>query len=147
MNNRIVTKTKQGYKLKSMNVHIRKRRGTDNWEIAIYMPEKKRYKIESAHTNDLDEAIMLAHSKAAEVKFAEAHGIDLFPHKVSEVMPDFNLYIDNRGAGGTETKPMAGLYKKIAKNHILNYFGDMSLSKITQNTVNNYFMNMSSRTI
>ena len=103
------------------------------------MPEKKRYKIESAHTDDLDEAIMIAHSKAAEVKFAEAHGIDLFPHKVKDIMPDFYKYIEGRVVGGTETKPMAGLYIKIAKNHILSYFGNMSLAKITQHSVNNYF--------
>ena len=83
MNHKMVRETKQGYKLTNMNVHIRRRAGTENWEIAIYMPEKKRYKIESAHTSNLDDAILMAVSKAREIKFAQAHGIDLFPIKVN----------------------------------------------------------------
>ena len=138
MNKRIV-QTKQGFKLTGTDVHIRRRTGTDNWEIAIYRPELRTYKTCSTKTSDLDEAVEIAQSKATEIKFAKEHGIDLFPKKTSEVISAFNEYIRSREVTDNETVHMANLYINTARKHLLPYFGTNGISTINQSAINTYY--------
>ncbi len=132
-------KTKQGFKLSGTNIHIRKRYGTVNWEIAIYMPEYRRYKNISTHTSDIEEAKFIAYKQAAELEFAAKHGIDVFPKKVEEIANSFIEYIEKRTIVGQETTHMSKIYIRNTRIYIIGYFGQLSINAFNQQAVNNFF--------
>ena len=137
---RNLRETKQGYKIVGTNVHIRKRTGTNNWEIAVYVPERRGYKIISSKTDDLDDAIELGKAKATELAVLKEHGIDPFPRRTSEVIDAFIEWIDGRVKTKNETDHMAKVYKKLAKTHLMIFFGKMGISKINQAVVDKFFV-------
>ena len=136
-----LTKTKQGFKLTGTNIHIRKRYGTVNWEIAVYMPEYRRYKNISTHTNDIEEAKLIAYKQAAEMEFAAKHGIDIFPKKVEDVANSFITYIEKRAEINQETIHMSKIYIRNTRIYIIGYFGKLSINSFNQQAVSQFFSN------
>ncbi|MEI6558084.1 MAG: site-specific integrase [Rhodospirillaceae bacterium] len=130
---------RKGYRIKGTGITLRKREGINNWEVAIYFKDEKKNKVLSTGTPVLDEAIMFARTKAVELETLRRCNVDIFPKKFSDVATEFGKYLDARLKINKETTRMVKFYNDLLKNHLLKYFGDMSVASIRQQSLDEYY--------
>ncbi len=129
---------RNGYKIKGTNVTVRTRPDVKNWEVCIYFKEKRKYKIYSSHTENLDEAIVFGLRKEAELQFKQEHGIEIFPANFEKVAMEWIKYLRQREENGSQSSSVLVIYESIIRNHMIPFFGGMSINSIKHNTLESY---------
>ena len=133
---------KGGFKIEGKGILIRKRPGTKNWEVCIWVGDEKRYKIISSGTDNQNEAIAFALKKQGLMEYQKELGIEIFPISFKKIAGEWLEQFRKREKNGNESGNMLRVYEAALRLHLIPFFGDVSINKIKREQVEPYITYM-----
>lgn len=130
--------TAKGFKIIGTNIMVRKREGTKNWEVCIYFPKIRKYKIYSSHTDNFDEAVKFALEKQGELNFMTKHNIEIFKKSMGKVAEEWIAFISSDAESKYRKQNTTRVFRSVVKYHIEPFFRNDSLGNITTERLRDY---------
>ena len=127
-----------GCKIKGTNITIKKRPDVRNWEVRLYYKTEQKYVVVSSHTEALDDAIIFALNYQSRLDFIQEQGVDIFNTTFTKVANEWLEYMRGREKGGSQSKNTMIVFEGIIKNHLIPYFGKMSINSINSKSIQPY---------
>ena len=130
--------TKHGFKVHGTNIRIRKRHDSRYWQVCVYFPKLRKYKVYSTGTENEEEAITYGMEKQVELKTMVKHDIEVFPVKFDRIIKEWVVRTDGRVLGGHQSKSVFEVMKSIAKNYMTPFLKDKPITKLNGELLEEY---------